>query len=95
MPARIPYFRYYKTHLYLFFSVFVATYNQDLEDFYLISKYFRGVFYSNASSIQKRLIIAKIRYFKTKIIPLSFKRKKDLRYLGMRAKRVENIRNSK
>ena len=60
----IPYFRYYKTHLYLFFSVFGATYNRNLEDFYLINKYFRGVFYSRASSIQKRLIIAKIRYSK-------------------------------
>ena len=59
---RVPYFCYYKTHLYLLFSVFAETYNQNLEDFYLINKYFRGVFYSRASSIQKRLIIAKIRY---------------------------------
>ena len=57
------YFRYYKTHLYLFYSVYSATYNRNLEDFYLITKYFRGVFYSRASSIQKRLIIAKIRYY--------------------------------
>ena len=57
-----PYFRYCKTHLYLFFSIFGATYNQNLEDFYLIDKCFRGVFYSSASSIQKRLKIAKILY---------------------------------
>ena len=60
--VKIPYFHYYKTHLYLFFSVFGATYNRNLEDFYLINMCIQGVFYSSASSIQKCLIIAKIRY---------------------------------
>ena len=57
---QIPDFPYYKTRLYLFFSVFGATYNQNLKDVYLIDKCFTGVFCSSASSIQKRLIIAKI-----------------------------------
>ena len=64
----LPYFRYYKTHLYLFFSILAVIYNRNLEDFYLINKYFRGDLYSRASSIQNRLIIAKITYLKLTLL---------------------------
>ena len=34
----LPYFCYYKTDFYIFFSVFSASYNQNSEDSYLINK---------------------------------------------------------